>query len=87
MRRNAGRARPAFRAVDEGRCPPAQAAARPHLKRKDSFMPHLIAFSHLRWNFVYQRPQHLLSRLARHYPVLFRRRGSTTTSSPCCRRC
>jgi glycosyltransferase involved in cell wall biosynthesis len=34
-------------------------------------MPHLIVFSHLRWNFVYQRPQHLLSRLARHYPVLF----------------
>jgi len=32
---------------------------------------HLIAFSHLRWNFVYQRPQHLLSRLARHFPVVF----------------
>ena len=34
-------------------------------------MPHLIVFSHLRWNFVFQRPQHLLSRLARHYPVVF----------------
>ena len=34
-------------------------------------MTHLIVFSHLRWNFVFQRPQHLLSRLARHYPVLF----------------
>ncbi len=34
-------------------------------------MPHLIVFSHLRWAFVYQRPQHLLSRLARHYQVLF----------------
>lgn len=34
-------------------------------------MPHLIVFSHLRWNFVYQRPQHLLSRLAKHYDVLF----------------
>ncbi|WP_280156218.1 glycosyltransferase [Piscinibacter sp. XHJ-5] len=34
-------------------------------------MPHLVVFSHLRWNFVYQRPQHLLSRLARHYPVLY----------------
>jgi UDP-galactopyranose mutase len=31
----------------------------------------LIVFSHLRWNFVYQRPQHLLSRLARHYRILF----------------
>lgn len=31
----------------------------------------LVAFSHLRWNFVYQRPQHLLSRLAARRPVLF----------------
>ncbi|MDQ6684904.1 MAG: glycosyltransferase [Pseudomonadota bacterium] len=34
-------------------------------------MSKLIVFSHLRWNFVFQRPQHLLSRLARHYPVTF----------------
>ena len=34
-------------------------------------MPTLIVFSHLRWNFVWQRPQHLMSRLARHYRVLF----------------
>jgi UDP-galactopyranose mutase len=32
---------------------------------------HLIVFSHLRWDFVYQRPQQLLSRLARHYAVVF----------------
>src|SRR5262249_22529904 len=25
----------------------------------------LVVFSHLRWDFVYQRPQHLISRLAR----------------------
>ena len=31
----------------------------------------VIGFSHLRWNFVYQRPQHLLSRLAQHHPVYF----------------
>jgi UDP-galactopyranose mutase len=31
----------------------------------------IIAFSHLRWNFVYQRPQHLLSRFAANHPVLF----------------
>src|SRR4051794_18538861 len=31
----------------------------------------LVVFSHLRWNFVYQRPQHLLSRLAKHYQVYF----------------
>lgn len=31
----------------------------------------LIVFSHLRWNFVYQRPQQLLQRLGRHYRTLF----------------
>ncbi len=30
----------------------------------------LVCFSHLRWDFVWQRPQHLLSRFARHVPVL-----------------
>lgn len=30
----------------------------------------LIAFSHLRWDGVFQRPQHLLSRLARNHDVL-----------------
>jgi UDP-galactopyranose mutase len=34
-------------------------------------MTHLIVFSHLRWSFVFQRPQHLLSRLSRHYRVLY----------------
>ena len=33
--------------------------------------PALLVFSHLRWGFVYQRPQHLLSRLAQHWPVVF----------------
>ena len=31
----------------------------------------IVVFSHLRWNFVYQRPQHLLSRLAAQRPVFF----------------
>ncbi len=31
----------------------------------------LICFSHLRWDFVYQRPQHLLSRFATIYTVYF----------------
>lgn len=31
----------------------------------------LMVFSHLRWNFVYQRPQHLISRISRHYKILF----------------
>jgi UDP-galactopyranose mutase len=34
-------------------------------------MPTIVVFSHLRWDFVFQRPQHLLSRLAQHYPILF----------------
>ncbi len=34
-------------------------------------MKAVIAFSHLRWNFVYQRPQHLMTRLALHYRVFF----------------
>src|SRR6185369_17392663 len=31
----------------------------------------LICFSHLRWDFVYQRPQHLLSRFACKNRVFF----------------
>ncbi|HYP21485.1 MAG TPA: glycosyltransferase family 1 protein, partial [Chloroflexia bacterium] len=31
----------------------------------------LVVFSHLRWDFVYQRPQHLLSRIATHRQVFF----------------
>src|SRR4051794_11913016 len=31
----------------------------------------LICFSHLRWDFVLQRPQHLMSRFARNRRVFF----------------
>ncbi|MCY7423060.1 MAG: glycosyltransferase family 1 protein [Chitinophagaceae bacterium] len=31
----------------------------------------LLCFSHLRWDFVYQRPQHLLSRFSKDYTVFF----------------
>ena len=35
-------------------------------------MPHaLMVFSHLRWDFVFQRPQHLLTRLAEKYKIYF----------------
>lgn len=30
----------------------------------------LLCFSHLRWDFVFQRPQHLMSRFARSMPVV-----------------
>jgi len=31
----------------------------------------LLCFSHLRWDFVFQRPQHLMSRFAKAQPVVF----------------
>ena len=31
----------------------------------------LICFSHLRWDFVFQRPQHLLTRAARTMRVIY----------------
>lgn len=33
--------------------------------------PAMICFSHLRWDFVLQRPQHLMSRFADHYRLFF----------------
>lgn len=37
----------------------------------DPRRPTLLVLSHLRWSFVYQRPQHLMTRFARQYNVLF----------------
>jgi UDP-galactopyranose mutase len=37
----------------------------------DSERPTLLCFSHLRWNFVFQRPQHLMSRFANEMTVLY----------------
>ena len=34
-------------------------------------LPDLVCLSHLRWDFVYQRPQHLLTRFARHTRLFF----------------
>jgi UDP-galactopyranose mutase len=33
--------------------------------------PTIVCLAHLSWEHVWQRPQHILSRLARHYPVLY----------------
>lgn len=41
------------------------------LSQGNPTMERLLVFSHLRWDFVYQRPQHLLSRLAQRWEVLF----------------
>lgn len=40
-------------------------------RREGAHMQTIVVFSHLRWDFVYQRPQHLLSRLAVFYHVVF----------------
>ena len=37
----------------------------------DSNQPTLLCFSHLRWDFVFQRPQHLMSRFADEMTVVF----------------
>jgi UDP-galactopyranose mutase len=42
----------------------------------------LLCFSHLRWNFVYQRPQHLLTRCARHQRVFYFEEPLFTGTAP-----
>ena len=39
--------------------------------KKASRLHTIICFSHLRWDFVYQRPQHLMSRFAKTAKVIF----------------
>ena len=34
-------------------------------------VPDLLCFSHLRWDFVFQRPQHLMTRFAKGRRVVF----------------
>jgi hypothetical protein len=40
-------------------------------ERRRGAVDGVICFSHLRWDFVYQRPQHIMSRMAQRYPVWF----------------
>jgi UDP-galactopyranose mutase len=42
----------------------------------------IVALSHLRWDFVYQRPQHLLSRAARQHRVLYVEEPKRDTPTP-----
>jgi UDP-galactopyranose mutase len=42
----------------------------------------LVCISHLRWDFVWQRPQHLLSRFAKDYRVLFVEEPITRVGEP-----
>lgn len=41
------------------------------LKTSKGNLPDLVCLSHLRWDFVYQRPQHLLTRFANERRVFF----------------
>jgi glycosyltransferase involved in cell wall biosynthesis len=43
----------------------------------------VLCFSHLRWDFVYQRPQHLLSRCAQSRRVFYVEEPSVGVGSPC----
>lgn len=43
----------------------------PAFSSASGLIPDLLCFSHLRWHFVTQRPQHLLSRAARNRRVFF----------------
>lgn len=47
-----------------------------------SALPPLVVFSHLRWGFVFQRPQHLMTRLADRWSVLFVEEPVHTTGAP-----
>lgn len=45
-------------------------------------MQTIVVFSHLRWQFVYQRPQHLLSRLAARWRIVFIEEPLTQAAQP-----
>jgi glycosyltransferase involved in cell wall biosynthesis len=47
------------------------ALSNPHRRVRSGHGTPLIVHSHLRWDFVWQRPQHILTRLAQDAPVLF----------------
>src|SRR5688500_6468831 len=44
--------------------------------------PALLCLSHLRWDFVYQRPNHLMARAARNRPVYFVEEPLPTDDEP-----
>jgi UDP-galactopyranose mutase len=49
----------------------ADSAVHPRRILDEAAAPTLICFSHLRWNFVFQRPQHLMTRFAKSYRVIY----------------
>ncbi|RYE90682.1 MAG: glycosyltransferase family 1 protein [Cytophagaceae bacterium] len=49
----------------------APAAGQADLNSHPYSLPDLVCFAHLHWDFVWQRPQHLLSRFAQHGRVFY----------------
>jgi beta-glucosidase/6-phospho-beta-glucosidase/beta-galactosidase/glycosyltransferase involved in cell wall biosynthesis len=49
----------------------AGASAKQPAEHRETGRYGIVVFSHLRWGFVWQRPQQFLSRFARKHPVLF----------------
>lgn len=43
----------------------------PAIKKAKAETYDMVVFCHLRWSFVYQRPQHLISRFAKTHKILF----------------
>jgi UDP-galactopyranose mutase len=43
--------------------------------------PTILCLAHLGWDFVWQRPQHILSRMARHYPLIYVNEPRLVTST------
>lgn len=44
---------------------------KPQKASTEDFIYDMIVFCHLRWEFVYQRPQHIISRLSKDLKILF----------------
>jgi hypothetical protein len=61
----------AANAMRNGRIGPPQADMAQSSTTNAFTLPLLLCFSHLRWDFVDQRPHHLLTRAARSFSVVF----------------
>jgi hypothetical protein len=42
-----------------------------YMDSEETLQKNLLCFSHLRWDFVFQRPQHLLTRFSEEMNVFF----------------
>lgn len=69
-------ARSIIHTVSSAFCPPVEPLHGGRSEVQDittvaSTAPAVVCLSHLRWDFVFQRPQHLLTRFARHQRVFY----------------